>query len=188
MWSRAGWPPPGRASGRYLYNLSLVGIAGGGTDLPAAETYWTKRVAARLDPAVAYPLLTCDFFDLQPADVERAWGAGATPINVCFSEATFETLLPWREGRASVPKYGEMDAAALREQMLARFPERVAELARCFRNFAFIEPEPDAGGAGAVFDACARRLPDLAYGVWMFRPPLDQLFRLSPRSPVRQAV
>jgi hypothetical protein len=57
-----------------------------------------------------------------------------------------------------------------------------------FRNFAFIEPEPAAGGAGAVFDACARRLPDLEYGVWRFRRPFDQLFRLTPRSPVRQAV
>jgi len=178
----------GYASGRYLFYLGRVGILAGGTDLPGTETYWTERVAARLDPEVARRLLTRDFFDLRLADVHAAWGDGGMPIDVCFSEATLETLLPWREGRVSVPKYGEMDAAALRELMLTRFPEKLVELAACFRNFAFIEPEPAAGGAGAVFDACARRLPDFEYGVWMFRPPFDQLFRLSPRSPVRQAV
>lgn len=176
----------GYASGRYLFYLSVLGITAGGTDLPAAETYWTERVAGRLDPAVARRLLVRDFLDLRPNDIQAAWET--TPIGVCFSEATFETLLPWREGRASVPKYGEMDADARRRLMRDRFPEKVAELATCFRNFAFIEPEPSAGGAGAVFDACARRLPGFDYGVWMFRPPLDQLFRLTPRSPVRQAV
>jgi hypothetical protein len=177
----------GYASGRYLFYFSRAGIDGGGTDLPPTETYWTEQVAARLGPAVAPRLLTRDFFELRPADIERAWG-GRTPLDVCFSEATFETLLPWREGRFSVPKYGELDAGALRTLMLERFPEKVAELAACFRSFVFIEPEPASGGAGAVFDACARRLPALDYGVWMFRPPLDQIFRLSPGSPVRQAV
>src|SRR5262249_32180150 len=99
-----------------------------------------------------------------------------------------ETLLPWREGRSSVPKYGEMDTGALRTLMLERFPDKVAELAPCFRSFAFIEPEPSAGGARAVFGVCARRLPRFEYGLWTFRPPFDQLFRLSPGSPVRQAV
>jgi hypothetical protein len=178
----------GYASGRYLFYLGRVGIVAGGTDLPGTETYWTERVAARLEPGVAPRLLTRDFFDLRASDIHAAWGAGNAAIDVCFSEATFETLLPWREGRVSVPKYGEMDADALRDLMLARFPEKVAELAVCFRNFAFIEPEPGAGGAGAVFDACARRLPDLEYGVWSFRRPFDQLFRLTPRSPVRQVV
>jgi hypothetical protein len=39
-----------------------------------------------------------------------------------------------------------------------------------------------------VFEACAKRLPGHEYGVWTFRPPLDQVFRLTPRSPVRQTV
>lgn len=175
----------GFASGRYLFYLTRVGIAAGGTDLPATETYWTERVGARLEPAVVRRLLTRDFFDLRPDEIQAAWD-GKLPIDVCFSEATFETLLPWREGRVSVPKYGEMDAAALRALMLERFPDKVAELAACFRNFVFIEPEPTAGGTGAVFDACAQRLPGFDYRVWTFRPPLDQIFRLSPRSPVRQ--
>jgi hypothetical protein len=176
----------GYASGRYLFYLSCLGIAGSGTDLPATETYWTERVAARLDPAVARRLMSRDFFDLRASDVQAVW-EGA-PVDVCFSEATFETLVPWRDGRVSVPKYGEMEPGALRSLMLERFPAKVAELAPCFRNFAFIEPEPSAGGAGAFFDACARRLPGFDYGVWRFRPPFDQLFRLTPRSPVTQAV
>ena len=178
----------GYASGRYLFYLSRMGIAGGGTDLPATETYWTERVAARLDPTTAGRLLTLDFFDLRPADVRTACGDAASPIDVCFSEATFEPLLPWREGRVSVAKYGQAGAEAARTLMLGRFPEKLAELAACFRNFAFIEPEPAAGGAGAVFDAAARRLDGFDYSVWTFRPPLDQIFRLTPRSPVRQTV
>src|SRR5690349_2223565 len=130
----------GYASGRYLFYLERLGIAGSGTDLPAEETYWTERVAARLDPATGRRLLTLDFFDLRPEDVRRAWG-GAAPIDVCFSEATFETLLPWREGRVSVPKYGELDDAALRALMLERFPDKLAELAPCFRNVLLIEPD-----------------------------------------------
>jgi hypothetical protein len=72
--------------------------------------------------------------------------------------------------------------------MLERLPDKLAELAPCFRNFLLIEPEPAAGWTGAVFDACAKRLPGYEYGVWTFRPPFDQLFRLSPSSPIRQAV
>ena len=178
----------GYASGRYLFYLARLGIAAGGTDLPAAETYWTERVASRLDPATAGRLLTLDFFDLRPEDVRRAWGGAAGPIDVCFSEATFETLLPWREGRVSVPKYGVLDDGALRALMLERFPGKLAELAPCFRNFLLIEPEPAAGWTGAVFEACAKRLPGYEHGVWTFRPPLDQVFRLTPRSPVRQTV
>src|SRR4030095_8893697 len=94
----------------------------GGPALPAAETYWTERVAARLDPTTAGRLLTLDFFDLRPEDVRRAWGSATVPIDVCFSEATFETLLPWREGRASVPKYGELDGGALRAVSVGRAP------------------------------------------------------------------
>jgi hypothetical protein len=178
----------GYASGRYLFYLSRMGVAGGGTDLPATETYWTERVAARLDPTTARRCLTRDFFDLRPAEVRAAWGDAASPIDVCFSEATFETLLPWRADRVSVAKYGEAGGEVARRLMLGRFPEKLAELAACFRNFAFIEPEPDAGGAGAVFDAAARRLDGFDYSVWMFRAPLDQIFRLSPSSPVRQTV
>ena len=65
---------------------------------------------------------------------------------------------------------------------------KLEELRGAVRNMVFIEPEPAAGGAGAVFQACARRLDDHTYTVWRFRPPLDHLFRLSPSSPVHQTV
>jgi hypothetical protein len=178
----------GYASGRYLFYLSRLGIAGGGTDLPGTETPWTVLAAERLDPATARRLLTVDFFDLRPADVRAAWGGAGMPIDVCFSEATFETLLPWRDSHVSIAKYGQLGREALRVLMLERFPEKVAELQECFRSFVFIEPEPAAGGAGAVFGAAARRVPGLDYGVWAFRPPLDHLFKLTPRSPVRQTL
>ena len=72
--------------------------------------------------------------------------------------------------------------------MHERFPAKVAELGDAAGNMIFVEPEPSAGGAGAVFAACAGRLPGFAYSVWGFRPPFDRLFRLSPRFPTRQAV
>ena len=178
----------GYATGRYLFYLSRVGIACGGTDLPPSETYWSEITAGFLDRATLDRLLAVDFFDLRPEQVRAAWGGLPEPIDVCFSEATFETLLPWREQGVSVPKYSTMDRADLRALMEERFPRKLAELGACFRNMVFIEPEPSAGGAGAAFDACARRLPDRAYSVWCFRPPLDSIFRLTPRSPVRQFV
>jgi hypothetical protein len=52
----------------------------------------------------------------------------------------------------------------------------------------WVEPEPGAGGAGRVFEACASRLPGLDYSVWRFRPPFDWLFRLCPSFPTEQAV
>jgi hypothetical protein len=52
----------------------------------------------------------------------------------------------------------------------------------------FIEPEPAAGGAAAVFGACARRLSHDTYMVWKFRPSLDPLFRLSPSFPTTPTV
>jgi hypothetical protein len=69
-----------------------------------------------------------------------------------------------------------------------RLPDAIARLKDWARNMAFIEPEPAAGGSGAVFAACAARLPGFQYSIWTFRPPLDQLFRLSPRDPTRQTV
>jgi hypothetical protein len=178
----------GYATGRYLFYLQRLGITAGGTDLPAAETAWTASAAQRLDAATAARLLTIDFFDLRAADVAAAWSGARRPIDVCFSEATFETLLPWREERVTVAKYRGQAGQELRALGLQRLPARMAELAPCFRSFAFIEPEPSAGGAGEVFAACARALAGFEHSVWSFRPPFDQLFRLSSRSPVRQAL
>jgi len=62
------------------------------------------------------------------------------------------------------------------------------EFQGCARNSLLIEPEPGAGGAGRVFEACARRLPGLCYSIWRFRPPFDRLFRLSASSPTEQVV
>ena len=178
----------GYASGRYLFYLARLGIQAGGTDLPPDETEWAEVPLARLDQETRGRLLTTDFFDLTTEQIRSTWGDGAVPIDVLFSEATFETMLPWRATGVSVPKYAAMEPAALRSLVGQRLPEKLAELQGCFCNLVFIEPEPDAGGTGLVFEECARRLPGLAYSVWRFRPPLDSLFRLSPRFPTRQTV
>ncbi len=81
-----------------------------------------------------------------------------------------------------------MDRRELHALMHERFPLKLVELKDSVRNMIFIEPEPGDGGAGAVFEASARRLGGLVYSVWGFRPPLDRLFRLSPRHPTRQMV
>lgn len=178
----------GYASGRYLFYLSRMGIRGGGTDLPDAETAWTRAPAGALDTESRARLLRVDFFELRPDAIRSAWGQGALPIDVLFSEATFETMLPWREVGVSVPKYAAMDRAALARLTLERLPAKLAELAPCFESIVLIEPEPEAGGAGRVFEACAERLGHLRYRVWRFVPPFDSLFRLSPGQPTRQAL
>jgi len=177
----------GYASGRYLFYLARAGIACGGTDLPESETAWVDLPAHALDEATRRRLLRIDVLDLVAADVRQAWGDA--PIDVWFTEATFETMLPWREGPgASVDKYARITAEGRRELLGQRLPARLAALSGCFRNLLLIEPEPAAGGAGLVFAACAERLGAFPYSVWRFRPPFDQLFRLSPSSPVRQTV
>jgi hypothetical protein len=177
----------GFANARYLFYLSRLGIACGGVDLPPDRTAWVNVPGGVLDETVIGRLLRRDFFDLVPSELDALWGPG-TAVDVLFSEATFETLLPWRSSGASVPDYLAMDPGALRALMHERFPDKLGELSRSVRNMIFIEPEPAAGGAGVVFAACAKRLPDFAYSVWAFRPPLDRLFRLSPRYSTRQAV
>ena len=179
----------GYANGRYLFYLSRMGIECGGTDLPAPESPWAAIPPGALDEAVRSRLLEVDFFALTSSQLLAAWGdARALPLDVLFTEATFETLLPWRASGVSVPKYAAMsrdDRQVLVEEQL---PAKLAELQGCARNLLLIEPEPGAGGAGRVFEACARRLPGLDYSVWRFRPPFDRLFRLSPSFPTEQAV
>jgi hypothetical protein len=175
----------GYADGRYLFYLSRVGIACGGTDLPEGETAWVRVPPGALDPATLARMLRIDFFSFGPAHLRALW---SEPVDVLFSEATFETLLAWRAGGASVPRYLELGAARIRALMHERFPERLVDLADAARNMIFIEPEPPAGGAGQVFEACARRLRGHDFSVWGFRPPLDHLFRLSPRYPTRQSI
>lgn len=178
----------GYSTGRHLFYLSAVGIQCGGTDLPNEETTWVRLPEGCLDAATRARMLRRDFFRLTRADVDAVWREpAATPMSVLFSEATFETLVPWRV-RASVVRYRALDPRELHALMHERFPRKLEELQGAVRNMIFIEPEPDAGGTGAVFQACARRLDDHAYTVWRFRPPLDHLFRLSPSSPVRQTV
>lgn len=178
----------GYASGRYLFYLSRMGVRVGGTDLPASETAWTQVAASALDERIRRRLLDVDFFDLTPELIRSVWTEADLPLGVLFSEATFETMLPWREAGVSVVKYGAMERARLHRLMQERFPETLCGLTDCFRNMVFIEPEPSAGGAGAVFSRCAGRLAGLAFSVWRFHPPFDSLFRLSVQSPVRQAV
>ncbi len=179
----------GYADGRHLFYLSKMGIACGGTDLPEGDTAWVRIPEGGLDDATRRRLLRLDFFRLTADRLRALWEVSAAyPVSVLFSEATFETLLPWREGGASVPSYLEMEPSALRAQMHERFPEKLEELRECARNMVFIEPEPAAGRASDVFEACAKRLPEFSYSVWAFRPPLDQIFRLSPRHPTHQVV
>lgn len=179
----------GYATGRYLFYLSKMGIVCGGTDLPPEETAWTQIPTGVLDEGLRRRLLRVDFFDLTPLHVRSVWGKSEGPIiSVLFSEATFETMLPWREKGVSVPKYAAMDSETLRVLMDERFPRKLEELKDCFRNMVFIEPEPTAGGAGSVFETCARWLPEFSYSVWKFRRPFDTLFRLSPSRPTKQTV
>ena len=179
----------GYANGRYLFYLSRLGIECGGTDLPEAETAWTAMPTGVLDEKVTRRLLSVDVFALTASEVRAAWSdAGAFPLDVLFTEATFETLLPWRSSGVSVPKYAAMPSRERAVLLEDRLPAKLAELASCVRNILLIEPEPSAGDAGRGFEGCARRLPGLEYSAWRFRPPFDRLFRLSPRSPVRQAV
>ena len=120
--------------------------------------------------------------------VERRRGEGRERGAARTTEATFETLLAWRESGVSVQKYAAMSREERTGLLLEKLPAKLAELEPCVRNVLLIEPEPGAGGAGGVFGACARRLPGLHYSVWRFRPPFDRLFRLSPSSPTEQAV
>ena len=179
----------GYANGRYLFYLSRMGIECGGTDLPPSLSRWNAIPAGALDERITRRLLEVDVFALTGLAVHAAWGnRDAFPLDVLFTEATFETMLPWRPSGASVPKYAEMPGPERSLLLEDKLPATLAELAGSVRNILLIEPEPPAGGAGRVFDACARRLPGLEYSVWRFRPPFDRLFRLSPRSPVGQAV
>jgi len=176
----------GFANGRYLFYLERLGVETGGVDLPDADTAWVAIPAEILDGATMRRLLRHDFLTLTEADVRPLWGSGT--VDVLFSEATFETMLPWRPHGASVPGYLELTADERRDLTERRLPEAVARLKNWAQSMAFIEPEPAAGGAGAVFAACAKLLPDFAYAVWGFRPPFDRLFRLSPRHPTRQVL
>jgi hypothetical protein len=179
----------GYAEGRHVFYLAAAGIQCGGTDLPEGVTTWVRIPPDTLDAATRRRLLRVDFFDLTAADVSGVWTEpAARPLSVLFSEATFETLLPWRRQGASVKHYLGLDPGELRARMHEAFPRKLEELAHTVPNMVFIEPEPSAGGAGAVFDGCARRLRDRAYTVWQFRRPFDQLFRLSASSPTRQVV
>ncbi len=179
----------GYANGRYLFYLSRMGIACGGTDLPPRETEWTAIPKGALDAPVTGRLLEVDFFDLTPSQVSTGCGAGGPqPLDVLFTEATFETMLPWRATGVSVPKYAAMSREALHELLHEKLPAKLAELERCTRNIVLIEPEPSAGGAGRVFESCARRLPGFSYSVWRFRHPFDRLFRLSASSPTQQVA
>jgi hypothetical protein len=179
----------GYANGRYLFYLSRMGIECGGTDLPPRDTEWRVIPPAALDAPVRSRLLEVDFFDLTPSQVLAGCGAGrAHPLDVLFTEATFETLLPWRESGVSVSKYAALRREELAGLLQEKLPAKLADLEPCVRNVLLIEPEPRAGGAGLVFEACARRVPGLRYSVWRFRPPFDRLFRLSPSFPAEQAV
>lgn len=176
----------GFANGRYLFYLERLGVEAGGVDLPDADTTWVTIPADILEGATMRRLLRHDFLTLTEADVRLLWGSRT--VDVLFSEATFETMLPWRPHGASVPGYLELTADERRDLAERQLPAAVARQKGWAQSMIFIEPEPAAGGAGTVFAACARLLPDFAYSVWGFRPPFDRLFRLSPRHPARQTL
>jgi hypothetical protein len=179
----------GYASGRHVFYLSRSGITCAGTDLPADASVWGDVPEGALDAATRRRLLRVSFFDLTRGDLRSVWaGTGVERVDVLMSEATFETFLPWRATGVSVPGYFGGDPEERRALMHERFPAKVAELGDEVSNMLFIEPEPGAGAAGAVFAACAGRLPGFAHSVWAFRPPFDRLFQLSPRFATRQTV
>jgi hypothetical protein len=162
----------GYANGRDIFYLAAVGIQCAGTDLPDEDTAWVNLPEGSLDVATRKRLLRIDF-RLTRADVDAVWfEPAARPVSMMFSEATFETLLPWRESGASIPGYLTMDPRERRAMMHERFPAKLDELAETVRNLVFIEPEPSAGETGAVFETCADRLRDRTYSIWRFRPPV----------------
>jgi hypothetical protein len=179
----------GYASGRYVFYFLRAGIDAGGTELSSKDAP-TVEVPLDLFPAAAQARLARqDFFEFTPARVREIWGdPGAFPLGVLFTEATLETLMPWRMKGFTNPKYGQAPPEVRETILFQQLPGKLLELQSCFRNMIFIEPEPEAGGAGEVFDACARALVVFEYSVWKFRPPFDQLFRLSPSQPTQQAV
>ena len=177
----------GFANGRYLFYLEKLGIACEGVDLPAEDTPWADLSPGAPDGATMRRLVRRDFLALSDADVRPLWGPGTT-ADVLFSEATFETMMAWRAQGASVLRYLSLSADERRALLEHELPDAVARMKDWARNMAFIEPEPTAGDSGATFAACAARLAGFQYSICAFRPPLDQLFRLSPRYPTRQTV
>lgn len=179
----------GYSNGRYLFYFRRMGLECGGTELPLAEAPSTEVPGEIFDSETLGRMLRIDFFELTPAHIERiGWTPERFPAAVLFTEATFETLIPWRLQGFSVAKYASMNLAARELLLRERLPAKLCALKDCFRNVIFIEPEPDAGGAGEVFDACAGQLSEFRYSVWRFRPPFDRLFRLSPTQSTTQAV
>jgi hypothetical protein len=176
----------GYSNGRYLFYLLQRGIDCGGTDLELTEAPENEVPGDVFGERVLRRLLRVDFFGLGIDHLRSSWDK--LPIDVLFTEATFETLVPWRKQGFSVLKYRAARPEVLHGLLYERLPAKLGELRECFRNMVFIEPEPSAGGAGEVFARCARRLPDFEYSVWRFRPPFSQLFRLSPSEPTLQAV
>ena len=139
----------GFANGRYLFYLQRLGIASGGADLPTEDTLWADIPPGALDSATMRRLVRRDFLALTDADLRPLWGPGAT-VDVLFSEATFETMLPWRADGASIPRYLTLSADERRTLLEHRLPDAVARMKDWARNLTFIEPEPEAGGSGAV--------------------------------------
>jgi len=175
----------GYSNGRYLFYLGQAGIECGGTDLALDEAP-ENQIPAVFEARVLRRLLRADFFEMTPGQIAAVWDR--LPIDVLFTEATFETLFPWRKEGFSVAKYRAAEASLRRALLYERLPAKLAELGETFSNMIFIEPEPAAGGAGEVFGGYARALPAFEYSVWAFRPPFDRLFRLSPSEPTKQAV
>lgn len=176
----------GYSNGRYLFYLLREGIDCGGTDLDLAEAPENEVPAGVFEARVLLRLLRVDFFELGVDHLRSTWRT--LPVDVLFTEATLETLFPWRKQGFTVLKYRAVQPEVRKELLYERLPVKLSQLGECFRHMVFIEPEPSAGGTGEVFERCARRLPDFEYSVWQFRPPFDQLFRLSPWEPTLQAV
>jgi hypothetical protein len=179
----------GYSNGRYVFYFLKMGMECGGTELRLEEAPTTEVPEAVFDPHTLRRMLRIDFFQLTPSHVQESWKTSrGLPIDVLFTEATFETLIPWRRKGFSVAMYAEMPPDIRRSLLYEKLPEKLWELGGCFRNMIFIEPDPAAAGAGEVFAACAERLPDFEYTVWRFRAPFDRLFRLSPTERTTQAV
>src|SRR5439155_12625094 len=131
--------------------------------LEVAEVPENAVPARVFEERVLRRLLRVDFFELGADHLRATWSG--LPIDMLFTEATFETLVPWRKQGFTVVKYRTAQPEVRHGLLYEGLPARLGALRECFRNMVFIEPEPTAGGAGEVFERCARRLPDFEYSI-----------------------
>jgi hypothetical protein len=115
-------------------------------------------------------------FDLTPPQVSAGCAARQQPLDVLFTEAMFETMLPWRDG-VSVPVRGHEPRSA---HELLQESWRSSLLSRALRaQYRSHRARASMGGAGRVFES-RRRLPGFPTA-WRFVLRRSALPTQSPR-------